>query len=149
MEQWASKLRGLQKVASVPFKMQPLLRNILTLVVIIVFISQIDAITTLVGRYGKFRDVFSISPNNLFGSFFPPDTVFWISSVHLCRRILRSDYHSFFFSCRKIFPLLSMWCSVLALCEWKADSVRVNYWTDAKSFSLKRCLNWAQGLTDY
>ena len=58
-------------MASVPFKMQPLLRNILTLVVIIVFISQIDAITTLVGRYGKFRDVFSISPNNLFGSFFP------------------------------------------------------------------------------
>ena len=44
-------------MASVPFKMQPLLRNILTLVVIIVFISQIDAITTLVGRYGKFRDV--------------------------------------------------------------------------------------------
>ena len=57
-------------MASVPFKMQPLLRNILTLVVIIVFISQIDAMTTLVGRYGKFRDVFSISPNNLFGSFF-------------------------------------------------------------------------------
>ena len=63
-------------MASVPFKMQPLLRNILTLVVIIVFISQIDAITTLVGRYSKFRDVFSISPNNLFGSFFPPDTEF-------------------------------------------------------------------------
>ena len=78
MVQWASKLRGLHKVPSVPFKMQPLLRNILTLVVIIVFVSegQIDAVRSLEELYGKFGDVFSISPNYQFGPFFPPDSEF-------------------------------------------------------------------------
>ena len=54
--------------------MQPLLRNILTLVVIIVFVSegQIDAVKSLEELYGKFRDVFSISPNYQFGPFSRP-----------------------------------------------------------------------------
>ena len=49
---------------SVPFKMQPLLRNILTLVVIIVFVGEGQTLN-LEGSYCKFTVVFSISPNYL------------------------------------------------------------------------------------
>ena len=50
-------------MASVPFKMQPLLRNILTLVVIIVFVGEGQG--NLEISYCKFTVVFSISPNYL------------------------------------------------------------------------------------
>ena len=54
-------------MASVPFKMQPLSRNILTLVVIIVFVGEGQTFrgTRLDNDYCKFTVVFSISPNYL------------------------------------------------------------------------------------
>ena len=51
-------------MASLPVKMQPLSRNILTLVVIIVFVGE-GQTWSLEGAFGKFTVVFSTSPNYL------------------------------------------------------------------------------------